>query len=172
MGTPGRVTTWHILTSEYPPDVGGVSDYTHHVAEGLARAGDQVHVWCPHRAKGARTPGVQVHDDLGAIGPADLRRLDRSLMEFPSPRRLLVQWVPHGFGYHSMNVWFCAWLATRAWRGDRVELMVHEPFLEFGQGAVRHNVMACVHRLMTMILLCASRHVWMSIPAWESLLRP
>jgi glycosyltransferase involved in cell wall biosynthesis len=163
------VTCWHILTSEYPPDVGGVSDYTQQIAEALAGAGDDVHVWCPRSA--ATASGVRVHADLGAIGPADLTRLHRRLNEFPSPRRLLVQWVPHGFGYHSMNVWFCLWLAGRAWMGDRVELMVHEPYLEFG-GPLRHQIMASVHRLMTMVLLAASRHVWMSIPAWEPRLRP
>ena len=164
------MSVWHILTSEYPPDVGGVSDYTRQVADGLARAGDQVHVWCPHGADGGQA-GVHVHPDLGSIGPADLKQLDRRLLVFPSPRRLLVQWVPHGFGYRSMNVWFCLWLAKRAWLGDRVELMVHEPYLEF-RGPLRHKVMACVHRLMTMVLLAASRRVWMSIPAWEACLRP
>lgn len=165
------MNVWHILTCEYPPDVGGVSDYTRQIAEGLARAGDQVHVWCPHRAEGSRTPGVQVHPDLGRASLANLKRIERSLREFPPQRRLLVQWVPHGFGYHSMNVWFCLWLARRAWAGDRVELMVHEPYLEF-RGPLKHRVMASVHRLMTMVLLGASRRVWMSIPAWESRLRP
>ena len=31
--------------------------------------------------------------------------------------------------------------------------MVHEPYLEFRRGPLRHAVMACVHRLMTMVLL-------------------
>jgi hypothetical protein len=165
------VSVWHILTSEYPPDVGGVSDYTRQVAEGLTDGGDEVHVWCPHGAEGSVSSRVHVHSELGAIRPADLKRLDRSLQAFASPRRLLVQWVPHGFGYHSMNVWFCLWLAKRAWLGDQIELMVHEPYLEF-RGPLRHRVMAGVHRLMTMVLLAASRHVWMSIPAWEERLRP
>ena len=168
----GGVNAWHIITCEYPPDVGGVSDYTQQIAAGLAGVGDEVHVWCPHALESASASGVHVHPELGRARLRDLHRLDTLLNQCPAPRRLLVQWVPHGFGYHSMNVWFCAWLATRAWRGDRIELMVHEPFLEFGQGTLRHNVMACVHRLMTMILLRASRHVWMSIPAWEGLLRP
>ena len=46
------MSVWHIVTSEYPPDVGGVSDYTRQVAEGLARMGDEVHVWCPRAAEG------------------------------------------------------------------------------------------------------------------------
>jgi glycosyltransferase involved in cell wall biosynthesis len=166
------VSPWHIITSEYPPDVGGVSDYTRQVAEGLARMGDEVHVWCPRASDGAGVRGLQVHPDLGSIRPRDLRRLDDLLAPFPSPRRLLVQWVPHGFGYHSMNVWFCLWLARRARRGDAIELMVHEPYLEFRRGPVRHALMACVHRVMTTVLLRAARTVWMSIPAWEGLLRP
>jgi glycosyltransferase involved in cell wall biosynthesis len=166
------MSVWHIVTSEYPPDVGGVSDYTRQVAEGLARMGDDAHVWCPRAEEGIDTPRLHVHPDLGGIGPADLARLGERLNGFPAPRRLLVQWVPHGFGYHSMNVWFCLWLAKRAWSGDEIELMVHEPYLEFRRGPLRHVVMACVHRLMTVVLLGAARKVWMSIPAWEPLLRP
>jgi hypothetical protein len=50
--------------------------------------------------------------------------------------------------------------------------MVHEPFLEFRRGPLRHAAMALVHRLMTIVLLGAVRKVWMSIPAWEARLRP
>jgi glycosyl transferase family 1/glycosyl transferase family 4 len=165
------VNSWHILTSEYPPDIGGVSEYTRQVAEALVAAGDDVHVWCPRQAGESGSRVVQVHGEMGGIGPADLRRLDRCLNEHEAPRRLLVQWVPHGFGYRSMNLWFCLWLATRAWRGDHVQLMVHEPYVEFS-GPLRYRAMAAVHRLMTIVLLAASRQVWMSIPAWEARLRP
>jgi len=167
----GVVNRWHILTSEYPPDIGGVSEYTRHVAEALVTAGDDVHVWCPHHPSEIASSGVHVHGDMGGIRPSDLRRLDRHLNEYDAPRRLLVQWVPHGFGYRSMNVGFCLWLASRAWRGDHVQLMVHEPYIEFS-GPLRHRAMAAVHRLMTVVLLAASRQVWMSIPAWEARLRP
>jgi glycosyltransferase involved in cell wall biosynthesis len=165
------VNSWHIVTSEYPPDIGGVSEYTRQVAEALVAAGDEVHVWCPNRVSETASTSVHVHGEMGAIRPSDLRRLDRRLRAHQPPRRLLVQWVPHGFGYRSMNVWFCLWIATRAWRGDHVQLVVHEPFVEFS-GSLRHRAMAVVHRLMTIVLLAASRHVWMSIPAWESRLRP
>lgn len=166
------MSIWHIVTSEYPPDVGGVSDYTQQIAQGLVGMGDEVHVWCPHGGTGGTPNGPHVHSDLGEIRAADLKRLERRLRAYPAPRRLLVQWVPHGFGYHSMNVGFCLWLARRAWAGDHVELMVHEPYLEFGRGPLRHVVMATVHRLMTIVLLHAARKVWIAIPAWERLLRP
>jgi hypothetical protein len=50
--------------------------------------------------------------------------------------------------------------------------MVHEPYLELRRGPIRHVVMACMHRLMTIVLLRAAHKVWLSIPAWERLMRP
>lgn len=164
---------WHIITCEYPPQLGGVSHYTHLVAGGLAAEGDEVHVWCPV-GKEAPTPapGVIVHSELGQMLPSDLRRAGKLLDEFPGQRRLLVQWVPHGYGYQSMNLAFCWWVWQRVMRhGDHVDLMVHEPYLPF-TGSWKQYAAAAVHRVMTAILLRAPRRVWMSIPAWEQRLRP
>ena len=166
------MTPWHFLTSEYPPDVGGVSDYTQQVAEALAREGEEVHVWCPPAAATRSSSSVQIHTEPGRFRPSDLRRLSESLDTFPSPRRLLVQWVPHGYGYRSINLAFCLWLGSRARKGDVIDLMVHEPFLELKPGPLRHVAIALVHRVMTMILLRSAARVRVSIPAWEQLLRP
>jgi glycosyltransferase involved in cell wall biosynthesis len=165
---------WHIITSEYPPQAGGVSDYAHGVAVGLVAEGDEVHVWCPGSPSvQEHTEGVAVHTELGTFGPADLRRVEKQLDRFPGPRRLLVQWVPHGYGYKSMNVRFCYWLWSRATRhGDRVDIMVHEAYLSFRATSLRQSAVALVHRFMTLILLRATRRVWMSIPAWERCWRP
>ena len=176
------MSEWHLITSEYPPQAGGVSDYTQMVAKGLAAAGDEVHVWCPPagnvsldaaESETADSSGVFVHRELGNIKPADLRRVGKLLDQFSAPRRLLVQWVPHGYGYRSMNLPFCLWLRRRAFRQrDAIEIMVHEPYLAFGEGSWKQNGVAAVHRLMTMVLLSAARRVWMSIPAWEANWRP
>lgn len=165
------MTQWHLVTSEYPPDVGGVSDYTGQIARALADAGDDVHVWCPGQVRDG-VAGVHVHAALGTMSPGDLRRVDAQLDACPGPRRLLVQWVPHGFGYRSMNLGFCLWLARRARAGDHVELMVHEPYMEFSWRSPAHSAMAAVHRLMTVVVLSAARRAWIAIPAWETCLRP
>lgn len=187
----------HIITSEYPPQPGGVSDYTRIVAEGLGAAGDEVHVWAPQIERGDLTSfstrpsqldcshdvqkqsgvkpshsKVDVHREMGRFSATDLRRASRLLDQFPAPRRVLVQWVPHGYGYRSMNLALCLWLWRRAKRGDEVEIMVHEPSLGFGEGNWRHNAVALVHRLMTIVLLRATRRVWVSIPAWEQRWQP
>ncbi|MFB3855245.1 MAG: glycosyltransferase [Vicinamibacterales bacterium] len=163
---------WHILTGEYPPQRGGVADYTFQVAAGLAAAGDEVHVWCP-RLPGPSpgAAGVTIHPVLGAFEPAGLRELGRALDMFEPPRRLLVQWVPHAWGWRSMNVPFCEWLWRRSRHDDSVDLIVHEAFLAFGKGGVRWQAAAAVHRLMTFLVLRGARRVWVTTPAWATMMR-
>ena len=165
--------TWQIVTCEYPPQTGGFSDYTYLVAKELAHRKGEVHIWCPNAAgERPEIEGVTIHS-AGTFSPADLRALGRQLDSFPKPRRVLVQWVPHGFGYKSVNLFFCLWLWYRSARHrDAIELVVHEPFLPFRSGSWRQNAAAAVQRLMTVILLRASERIFMSTPSWEKKLRP
>jgi glycosyltransferase involved in cell wall biosynthesis len=167
------MTTWHIITGEYPPAPGGVSDYSFAVASGLAAAGDTVHVWCP-RAVGDRVdvPGVSVHSIAGSWRSSDLRAIDAALDREPGQKRLLVQWVPHAYGRRSLNVAFCRWVRRRARAGDVLDLMVHEPYLPFREGSLRQDAAAAVHRLMVTLLLSEARRVWVAIPRWADCLRP
>jgi glycosyltransferase involved in cell wall biosynthesis len=163
--------SWHLVTGEFPPAPGGVSDYTFAIAAALADAGERVHVWCPAAPGTLADPaGVIVHRSKGQWTADDMRAFDSELDALPGDRRLLVQWVPHAFGRRSMNVRFCGWVASRARAGDRVDLMVHEPFLPFREGSWRQDVAAGVHRLMVWQLLRAARRTWVSIPAWATAL--
>ena len=163
---------WHIITGEFPPVTGGVSDYSGVIAAGLASAGETVHVWCPASIRGSsKFAGVQVHDSGGSWTGADLVRLDAALNRTPAPRRLLVQWVPHLYGRRSLNLAFCRWLRRRGRCGDHLELMVHEPYLAFGEGLIRQDIAAAVQRAMVMLLLSAAQRVWVAIPAWADHLR-
>jgi glycosyltransferase involved in cell wall biosynthesis len=188
---------WHLITPEYPPQSGGVSDYTYLVATGLAALGETVHVWCPaleertevrgqrsdvrgrkseiggQRSEERNEPTLFVHRELGRFSVADLRRVGKLLDQFPAPRRLLVQWVPQGYGYRSINLPFCLWLWQRAkFKHDRIEIMVHEPFLAFAEGSRKQDMAAATHRAMVAILLNAATRVWVSIPEWEAHLQP
>lgn len=165
--------TVHLVTGEFPPQFGGVSDYTSAVAGALAARGIQVHVWCP-AAEGTSpaVPGVTVHRTAGQWNVDDLARLDCDLDQIAGPRRTIVQWVPHAFGRRSLNVAFCAWIRRRARKGDVVDLMVHEACFAFGEGGWKQDVAALVHRFMLALLLSRATHVWMSTPAWAGRLRP
>lgn len=164
---------WHIITPEYPPKIGGVSDYTRIVAGELAKCGDQVHVWYPAKVAEPppETPGVTLHPSLTGLGPAAFANTGRQLNEYPQPRQLFVQWVPHGYGWRAMNLPFCWWLYQRARQGDVIDLMVHEPFLRF-EGQPKQWIIAAVHRVMLVLVLAAARRVWCASPSWETYLRP
>ena len=103
---------WVILTGEYPPQPGGVSDYTRLVAEGLAAVGDEVAVYAPPQSLGPdpAAPGVRVRRLPDRFGLRGLRWLDRELAR-DRPDRVLVQYVPHAFGLKAMNLPFAAWVA-------------------------------------------------------------
>ena len=165
--------TWHVITGEYPPQPGGVSDYTLSVARGIAETGAKVHVWCP-QTHGATPdiPGVTVHRVAGNWNRADFQRVDRQLDQLPGPRRLLVQWVPQAFGHRSLNLGFCRWIRRRAQQGDSIDVMVHEAFLAFIEGSWRQDIAAAVHRVMVTVLLSRATRIWVSIPAWGDSLRP
>ncbi len=169
---PGEPRTWHIITCEYPPQIGGVSDYSRAVACGLG-ARSETHVWAPgHEAAPATEHDTVVHRMLGRFTPRDLRRVGRLLNEWPHPRRLFVQWVPQGFGYRSLNLGFAVWLAGRArWHGDHVHLMVHEPFLPWSTNP-RHLVAAVIQRAMLAMSGRWATHVWLSTETWRPLVRP
>ena len=171
--SPRAGADWHIITCEYPPRVGGVSDYSLAIAGGLAAAGGRVHVWCPSADGPApAVPGVTVHQELGAFAPRDLRRVGRRLNDLPGPQRLLVQWVPHGYGYRSINVGFAIWLACRAWlRHDELHLMIHEPYLRLLR-PLKYLAASVVQRLMLAIVGSGAAHIWISIPTWADVVRP
>ncbi|WP_180541762.1 glycosyltransferase family 4 protein [Nevskia soli] len=163
----------HILTGEYPPVRGGVADYTALVAKGLADRGESVQVWTGGDESTDTEGSIRVHRIAQGFGRAGLRALDRAWNEPAGPRRVIVQWTPHSFGMRSLNLPLAYWLRTRARRHqDQIELMVHEPFLAFGEGTWKQDAAAAVQRVMMALLLDAAWRVRVAIPAWEARLRP
>ena len=117
---------WRIITGEYPPQPGGVSDYTRLVACGLVAAGDDVEIFAPQcSGREAGDPGVTIHRLPGHFGPRGIAALARALGR-GDQARLLVQYVPHAFGLRAMNLPFCAWLYAHARRTGGADVMFHE----------------------------------------------
>ena len=170
-GCVAAATTWHILTGEYPPQPGGVSAYTRLVARALADAGDRVEVWAPPCAAegGDVDPGVSVRRLPDHFGRGSFRLLDQELARVPGPRRLLVQYVPHAFGWKAANVPFCWWLRSR--RADSVWIMFHEVAYPVGlQYSARENALGAVTRWMASIAGRTAERIFVSIPAWRPIL--
>jgi glycosyltransferase involved in cell wall biosynthesis len=157
---------WHLMTCEFPPAIGGVSDHSRVLADTAAARGLDVHVWAPSGA--GADPGVEVHDSLGSFSAADLDRTDCLLDRFAHPRRIVLQWVPHGYGRRGLNVRFSRWISHRAGRGDELDVIVHEPFVDFTGRSWMQPARAVVQRYMARNVLRAARRVWLSIPGWEN----
>jgi glycosyltransferase involved in cell wall biosynthesis len=157
---------WHIITGEYPPQPGGVADYTYLVAHDLAKTGAEVHVWtAPAERAGAEAGDVTVHRSAGRWSRADLACacLDELLDAFPQPRRLLVQYTPSAWGYKGTNLGFCRWLGRRRGIGDEIWTMIHEsayPWRLIDKPS--RLVLAAIHRVMLRALLRASARVYYS----------
>ena len=166
------MTNWHIVTCEYPPQIGGVSDYTGLLARELSNAGDDAHVWSPAFDSNEKEKQPNVHRSLGQFLSADLKRTNELLTQHASPRSLLVQWVPHAYGKRGINLGFCRWIASRVRGGDELYLMVHEPYLEPSQPTLKLRAISFLQRRMIRTLLYSARRVFISIPAWENYLRP
>jgi glycosyltransferase involved in cell wall biosynthesis len=166
------VTRWHLLAPEYPPDCGGVGDYTALVAAGLADAGDEVHVWYPggptRPIVEAIGPRLTVHRLPDRFRRASRRALAAALTA--EPGILLAQYVPGAFGARGLNVPFCRWLAGMRHAGTDVRVMFHEPFFYFGLARPWRNVFALVQRAMAAMLLRASTRVYYSTETWSRLL--
>ncbi len=166
------MTTWHILTGEYPPQPGGVSDYTRLVARGLVEAGDSVHVWsAPCSGETPRDDKVEIHRLPDHFGPRSLAVLRRSLNRAPQPHRILVQYVPHAFGWKAINLPFCLWLWSRR-RRDSIWVMFHEVHFPLGANqTTKHNLLGAITRSMASLVARAAEQVFVSIPAWEKILQ-
>jgi glycosyltransferase involved in cell wall biosynthesis len=168
---------WIVLTGEYPPQPGGVSDYTRLVARGLAAAGDEVHVWTPRVAgPEVQDRGVAVHRLPGHFGPQSLWRLHAAVRHSPDDGRLLVQYVPQAYGWDTMNVPFCAWLAA-AGRQRPLDVLFHEVAVDWESGLptprrLRRQLHAAATALMARLAVRSASRIFLSIPGWEPVLRP
>jgi glycosyltransferase involved in cell wall biosynthesis len=164
-----QLTTWHLVTGEYPPQLGGVSDYTRLVAIELARAGDVVNVWAPGSDPSESVEeGTIVHRLPGHFGLSALRVLDRAL--HATPGRILIQYVPHAFGMKAMNLPFVFWLYAR--RKMDIAVMFHEVAFPIHRSqAPRHNLLGAANRTMAGLAARAARRIFVSTVSWKKPLR-
>jgi glycosyltransferase involved in cell wall biosynthesis len=163
--------SWAILTGEYPPQPGGVSDYTRLVARGLAAAGDSVHVWAPPANEDGEPDGagVHVHRLPGRYGARSLRRLTHELDALSGPLTILVQYVPHAFGWKAMNLPFCLWLSRQA-RSREIWTVFHEVRFPIRRGQpLRHSFLGLVTSGMARLVSRASARRFVTTESWRPL---
>lgn len=162
--------TWHIITGEYPPKIGGVGDNARLVACGLAAAGEEVKVWTPFCSHPfPRDPGVAIQSLPDHFGPGALVALGQALTGSPRDR-ILIQYVPHAFGLKAMNLPFCLWLYSR--RRHCLRVNFHEVMFPIARGRpLSHNLLGAVTRLMAILVAHAADRIFVSAPIWKQILR-
>jgi glycosyltransferase involved in cell wall biosynthesis len=163
--------SWLILTGEYPPNPGGVADYTKSVAEALRTSGDEVIVACgpaEASAAGSGSSGVlRLPDCFAREGLNDLAHFESSL---PGRFRVLVQYVPHNFGMKSMNLPLVRWLQDVSHRRP-IDVMFHEVMYPREPGQrLRLSVLSGVHGWMAKQMARVASRLFVSIPGWASVL--
>jgi glycosyltransferase involved in cell wall biosynthesis len=164
------VAAWNIITGEYPPQTGGVSDYTRMVAQGLADAGDDVRVWAPAVPGPDSTPhrNVLVNRLPDHFGRRGLKILAQELERDPTAR-VLVEYVPHAFRMRAMNVPLCLMLLRR--RRSDITVMFHEVAYPISRNqSIRHNALGVVNHAMAAMLTRAASRIFVAAQGWTEML--
>lgn len=159
---------WEIITGEYPPQPGGVADYTQLVARGLAAAGDEVAIHAPASSDVADDDqSVRVCRLPDRFDRRGLLQLDPSI---DGRARILVQYVPHAFGLKAMNLPFCVWLYKQRHRD--VTVMFHEVAYPIRRGqSLERNALGAMHRLMAAAVARSAKHIFVAAEAWRGKVR-
>jgi len=171
LNTASPPHAWHILTGEYPPQSGGVADYTRLLALALVRAGDRVHLWIPPASEPpTRTEGATVHVLPDHFGWKSLPGLSRRLRRADPDATLLVQYVPHMYGMRAMNLPLAVWLRRFAPRPRWV--MFHEVAFPMDAGRPwKHRLLGIVQHLMAGLVVRGADRSTIAIPRWQAVLR-
>lgn len=162
--------SWTILTCEFPPECGGVGDYTAQIARALAAFGDKVTVCCPPAAAApAPITGVEL-----VVLPDTYGRKSRQQIAAAVAGRsttVLVQYVPTAYGLKGANLPWCRWLLDLSRRAD-VRVMFHEPYFTYGWKPLHQGPLSFVQRRMARILLQAGGETYLSTDSWRRHLIP
>ena len=161
---------WHIVTGEYPPLPGGVSDYTFILAGLLADAGDEVHVWTSKAPQRKLNSKIILHELPGHFGLRALWRLHRALNRDAQPFRLLVQYVPQMYGFKGMNLPFAFWLSRQ--RHLKPWIMFHEVAMRpAAHLSLKHRLLAHAQQAMARWIVRSMSRGFVSTQAWQGYLQ-
>ena len=157
---------WCILTCEYPPMPGGVSDHTLLLARAFVAAGDTVDIWTPKGDTPPPTePGISVQLLPSLFGFDTLRVLRRLIREQSTDTRILIQYVPTSFGWRMMNIPFALMLFSV--RNHPLDVYFHEVGFPIARTQrLRRNIAGAVHVVMNWFTVRAASRVFVAIPEW------
>jgi hypothetical protein len=166
--TKCSLPTLHIVTGEFPPSPGGVSEYTQLIARALSAQGQRVVVWSTgDENRPEQIDGIIVQRSAGNFDRAGCNNVDRLMLDYSGPKIVLVQYTPHAYGFRAMNIKFANWIRSRKERhGDAIWTMFHEVVYPWRLSPMKHNLIALVTRMMARTLIKSSDRILASTSSW------
>lgn len=163
---------WVILTGEYPPECGGVGDYSAQLAARLVQCDQDVTVMASSAEEESEQSGngVRVLRIPQAFRLSGLGRAERVLRQL-RPDRLLLQYTPHAFGYKAMNLPLASSLGR--WGRSIAPLWVifHEVAFPFSLYKPQYMVLAFVTHMMARMIAQSASRIFVTAWAWKRVLR-
>ena len=163
---------WVFITGAYPPDRGGLADYTAVLARELVRQGDCVTVVTGPLESVPSTDGVRVLTLSDHFARRGLAELDAFLSTVPSPRRMFVQYVPQALGprrssrFKGLPLTFTWWLRRQV--GFPVWTMLHEAKVTAPAGSnLSRKILSRVTGQMLHWTVSASERIFVAMQAWQ-----
>jgi glycosyltransferase involved in cell wall biosynthesis len=105
----------------------------------------------------------------GHFGLPALIQLSRALNRARG-EKVLIQYVPHAFGFKAMNLAFCFWLYERRRRGTQV--MFHEVAFPLRRGqSAKHLLLAAATHIMAILVARSASRIFVSTLEWERVLQ-
>jgi polysaccharide biosynthesis protein PslF len=164
-----------LLSAEYPPDRGGVGDYTRLLAGELARGGLAVSIVTGKRTQpvAGHLPNVALHPAVGDWGYACWRQVLGCLREV-RPDVLHIQYQTAAYGMHPATN-LLPWRLRASGFSGRIVTTFHDlrpPYLFPKAGELRHLAALGLAAGSHAVVLVAREH-WQATPlAWLRRLQP
>ncbi len=169
---------WILITGSYPPDHGGVSHYSEHLARELSRGEDRVWVFTGKGEDPANTERLKIVRLPSQFGILALREMSRQIEQIPEPRRIFIQYIPQALGpnitlrrnrFLGIPLSLCLWLRSRR---EEIWVMFHELRADVVPGAsLPVRVLGSITRWMVRLLMDNCSHAFLSVPRWEREIR-
>ena len=172
LGSRDATLNWIFITGAYPPDRGGLADYTAVLAQELVRQGDRVTVVTGPLGTAPAADGVHLLTLSDHFGRRGLAELDSFLATVPTPRRMFVQYVPQAFGprqssrFKGLPLTFAWWLRQQV--GFPVWTMLHEAKVTAPPGSnLSRKFLSHVTGHMLRFTVSASERIFVAMRAWQ-----
>ena len=133
--------SWHIITSKFPPQRGGIGFHSAHIAKGLEKKGYDVHIWTSALVASERKPSekvtgsrtnetdsaepYEVNRVAEVWNPATFENIVQKIHEIGG--KVLIQYRAKSFGGY-WNYSVSRFAKTLAAKDIDVRVLVHEPF--------------------------------------------